>query len=268
MSQRGARNEAHLEDDTLFELAAGLCREDEESVALVHLEGCDLCQRRLRLFAADRERVRASPAWIVGSEQDSARGSRVGVTWIAAALAVVSIAGFWFAQRADSVSQVESNPSRDEYSLHLGDEFRVMRSVYALASGEVTQQVDLTREVLESYESGEHAKALALIEDSPWGSSSAAVQLIRASCLQKSGRLPEAMSVLGALEIETLPQPARRQARWLEYLVLTDLKRRAEAKSVLVGLIDEKGDESDLARAEWKRLYGSMPDSSVINPAQ
>jgi hypothetical protein len=110
---------------------------------------------------------------------------------------------------------------------------------------------------LEVYSSGDARAALAALESLEISTSadfeSSLRDLYLASALVLNQRPADALALLDALALPTLPEPWRRWGQWTQYVALRDAGRTAEAQALLGTLAGNTNDVGDRARAEMRR---------------
>ena len=225
-----------IDESTLIDLAHGLLPPSEQGEALAHIRACPECENRFRVIVADRERSRATGApravWPGGVEKRPGLRHSKGLRWVAAAAVVLTI-GVYALQR-NTV-----RPAPIPYWIPVEEEATVLRSSTGLQGEHVDSALDgyLKRNAATA------VRELRALEVSPDNATVASLRdLFLASALVNAGQYAEAIKVLDALSIDTLPTQWRRQARWVHYLALMELGRREEAGLLLEELVDEPGE--------------------------
>jgi hypothetical protein len=130
------------------------------------------------------------------------------------------------------------------------------RDVRGLASEEVFSDEELWAGI-SAYEAGDMGHALAYLRTTgARGVYGDVGNLYLASAQTLSGQYDRALSTLGRVETERLPQPWRDEARWILYVALYGAGEGEgeEAAQLLEELTDLEGEIGDLARAQSLRL--------------
>jgi hypothetical protein len=224
----------HLRDDTLVDLAARLLPSEETERALEHLKSCPACEERFRILAADRE-------WFVsvaagGGAVRASRG-RWGFAFAGAAAVLVAALLLWALQ--------EPVPVHDPW-LPIEKEQAVLRSSVGPGNGS-----DLLR-ALEAYRDRDVGEALRRLRQARVPEAYRPLcDLYLASALAVDHQDAQAAEVLLGLDVATLPQPWRRRAQWIRYVVWLRQGRGEEAAALLETL--SKGDNEIGRRARQER---------------
>ena len=214
---------AHLSDDRLIDLAAGLVAGDERRDLLAHLASCAPCEARFQATCAEaerarlpRERARIRPRW----------------AWAAAGLAAALLAAAVLIPllRAPAVSEPAA------YWLPVETESVDLRAAPA------DRDAAVFAEAAAAYRSRDAARVVALLRGRMIPESQDPLKLLYASALLKTGAHEEARATLDGLMIETLPQPFRDRAKWVLAGALRAGSREAEAEAVLRDLARRDGE--------------------------
>lgn len=226
----------HVSDDRLIDLARDLAPPEEREKALEHVGTCAACEERF--LAVCREAETLSLTGVPSLAASRPRRIRTFAAAAAVLLAVVSTGLFllrnrdredpdaWLPVEAERV-MLRSMPESDDNAPFLA-------AVEAYASHDARRVVELLgeRKIPKQYDF---------------------LRLLLASAYVREGRDDRALSVLRALEIETLPQPYRDRARWETYLALHRSGGEAEARTILADLASRPGEMSERARRELSR---------------
>ena len=140
-----------------------------------------------------------------------------------------------------------SRPGPDDgldYWLPLDSERLLLRS--APGPEETARFLD----AIEAYGRHDVARVIDRLGSQPIPQTYEPLKLVLASALIWDRRYEQAGSVLSALDIDTLPQPARDRARWMLYTVLRRTGREGDASAVARGLASAPGEFSERARAQ------------------
>jgi hypothetical protein len=219
---------AHLSEDALVDLVAGLDDDASRASRLRHLERCVPCERRLLVAWRDAERSRGQlPARLVsgwGWEAPVPARRRVVPAVVAAAVvAAVLIAIPWNRGSRTAVTL--------EAWLPVDSEPTVLRSVDP--SGDAVYG-----EALAAYARHDARRVVALLEGRPIPPAHEPMTLLLASALVIEGRPADARARLEAMDVPTLPQPARDRARWTLAAALLGEGRAREARGQLLRLAE------------------------------
>ncbi|HKQ62296.1 MAG TPA: hypothetical protein VJS92_13475 [Candidatus Polarisedimenticolaceae bacterium] len=240
------RTPGHVGDDRLLDLLHELLTPETAEATLAHLRECAECEERFRVLAAEREtlRTRPRPRLVDGRVQlaGAARGRRgllFGVLGTAAAalLALVLL---------PQLSRQATAPAR--YFLPVDEHETRARSRQLAEDG-----ADVLA-AIEAYRRHDVQRALAelLRARVPEGYRDLH-SLYLASCLELSGQPVEALGLLEALNVATLPQPWRRRAEWIEYRAWHARGDEARAAELLERLAAAPDEIGELARSERAR---------------
>jgi hypothetical protein len=239
----------HLPDGRLIDLESGLLDPASRARAMEHLRTCAACEARLREAHGDAERLALRPAPRLGmgsgttpSVARPARPPARPLLWAAAAAALLVAAAVpWVLRRGLD----------DGLDYWLPGDANVL-----LARSAVPLEDDaLYREAIAAYDRRDVAQVIALLDSRAIPPEYAPLNLLLASALEREGRHARARAVLERLDVETLPQPARDQARWILYVSLRRDGRDGEARQVALDLARGEG---TLARRARAALAGSQ----------
>jgi hypothetical protein len=215
---------AHCTDDRLFDLAHELLPASERHESTAHLARCSACEERFRALVADRERARATPL------EPAPRRSRA-VAVVSTTLAVAACVAF--------VLLLLPEPDRPQYWMPRETDVSGPRSAPGAAAHVAA---------FDAYDAHDADRSVELFEVDPPQERYA--RFVYASALLNAGRAADARRELDALRVASLPEPARRRARWMLYLAHRALGEDGAAEELLATLVDEPGDVGELARAE------------------
>ncbi len=247
----------HVDIDLFPELLHGLLSKEETEAILAHLSVCATCENLLREGAADLERLRASrslrctpdgdvvleecrtprreepaagemprgadlrrPAW-----RDLLRGLRwPRLAWALSLAGAVALCVVFLWPRHPGTP--ESVPL---YWIAPMGEGTLQRS---------TEQGALSpalAEALAAYDAHNLPRAIELLSQARAGDENGETfrKIYLGSALAMSGRYEEAVSVLGALPLESAPNPWGMEAHWTLYASLKASGREASADSLL-----------------------------------
>lgn len=252
----------HLDDDQLINLASGLLSGDEKDRCLSHLKGCPSCEKQFLSAVGQREDLRAggNPE-VVGDEvvikkrRSAGDGTNVEELGIAGKRrraplglvgAVALVAVVLFVLLIPKIQQSPSDPL--EYWLPMD------RAEALLRSDPLPDPESNFFLALEAYRDGDAKRALALFEQTTVPESYEPVRtLFLASCLALGERYADAELELEVLEIRTLPEPERRRAKWILYIVLRKQGKDTRADQLLEELGNARADIGVRVKEEKSR---------------
>lgn len=222
---------AHPSEDRLLDIAAGLVPKEAAAAELDHLYGCPPCEERFRALCRELERSRlARPA----------RKSRV---WIAAGLAAAAVI-----VAALLVPLVRAPAAPDPVAYWLP----VETDAVELRTGRADVEGTALAEAAEAYRRRDAARVVKLLLGKTIPESHDPLRLLYASALLKTGDAEASLRELDALKIDTLPQPYRDRAKWIEIGALRSSSRNDDARALARELAGRPGEFSEAAR----RLVG------------
>ena len=226
---------AHTTDDRMIDLAHGLLEPGEASACLAHLRRCGECEERFQAIAGEHARLVA--------EREPPVESRRAWIAVGASAAVLLVAAFLWR----GAPRPDADPA--PYWLSIAREETVQRAKTA-----ASLPGDLDR-ALAAYEGRDARLAVRLLEDArvPPGHEGLR-DLYLASALERTGETERAATVIERLVVDTLPEPWRTEARWVEYTIALRAGRTGRAAELLERLERVPGAIGDLARAERTRL--------------
>jgi len=229
-----AQPSPHATDDRLIDLAHGLLEPVESSACLAHLGRCAACEDRFRAIVGERARVAAEHALPLATSRRRVFAAAV----VAALLTTAVLLGI----------RRDAEPGRVAYWLPIEREEAVLRSEAESDSG-----AEIGRGLV-AYRSHDAALAVRLLAAARVPQDHEPLRdLYLASALELDGRLAEAARVLDRLNVDTLPEPWRTQARWVDYRVARGLGDDGRAAALLGRLESAPGEIGDLARRERER---------------
>jgi hypothetical protein len=224
---------AHATDDRLIDLAHGLLEPAERSACLAHVGKCSACEVRFRAIAGEHARLAAEVAPSISSH-----GTRYAVAASIAALLLVA-AALRFGRTTDAPAP---------YWLPIEREQAVLRS-----HGDGEAPAEFAR-ALEAYAQQDARRAARLLREANVPKEYLPLRdLYLASALELGGDAAEAQAVLDRLHIDTLPEPWRTQARWVDYTSARDQDQDDRAAALLETLARASGEIGELARRERER---------------
>lgn len=228
---------AHPGEDALIDLAHGLVVGHAARPLLVHLATCADCERLFREISGRRERLLAEGAPTPGRSNPSMERRRVWPWLAAAAMLAVAVAAPLLVDRKHPVLIDALLPAEGETTL--------------MRSGDHVAGLDSFIEALEVYRARDPRLAARLFReaDVPEGYDGLR-RLYLASALLLVGEPDESLAVLETLNVDTLPQPWRDEARWVAYLGLRERGDAEAARPRLEQLADSPGEIGDRARRE------------------
>lgn len=239
----------HLDEDRMIDMVNGIASKGDLDAAVRHLRECATCENLFQTMLREHEAARSQTARVL----NKLGGSRVtrrpprrlqlqrASAVVAAVLVVAAAAWILHGQhgRHDTVN---------------GYWFPVDPSAIVLRDSRDDAMRDLSRR-LEPYRRHDANEAVARLQAAPPSDDETVSSLERfylASALVNAGRPADALPVLDALHIETLPAGWRQQARWIQYLALRDTGRTTEADAALDQLVNDPGEMGAVARKEKK----------------
>ena len=220
---------AHLSEDRLIDLAAGLVAGDERRELLAHVASCAACEARFRATCADAERARlprdaarVRPRWAWAAAGLAAALLAVAVLVpLLRAPAATGPAAYWLPVEAEAIDLRAAPTDRDA-------------ALFAAAAA--------------AYRAHDPERVVALLRGRAIPESQDPLKLLYASALVKTGAHEEARATLDELQIETLPQPFRDRAKWLMVAALRAGSHDAEADALVRDLAGRDGEFADAAR--------------------
>lgn len=250
----GQPSSEHVHEDWLINLLNGLLTSDAEQIGLSHLSSCQRCEERFQQLARERERLVAAPKphftagrLVLDSPRTKAR-RRPSRIWFGSVAAAAALALLFFGPALWQPRQEVL-----EYWLPVDQPEALLRS------SPPSEQAGEFLAALEAYRARDARKALELLQNARVEKDEVALRdLYLASALVLIERYTEADSVLQRLEIRTLPQPWRRQARWVQYIAFRKSAQSDRAAEILESLVDEPGDIGERARREKSRLQSLL----------
>ena len=225
---------SHLTEGRLIDLEAGLLDEAARAETLAHLRSCAGCEARLREAHGDAERLTLRPP--PRQAPAGAARTRHRLVWGAVAATVVL---------AIALSTLLRRAPADGLDYWLPAEADLLLT----RSGAPLEDDAPFREAVAAYDRREVRKVIALLDEREIPPEYAPLNLLLASALEWEGHHARARAVLERFDVDTLPQPARDQARFILFAALTREGRAEEARQVAVELARGTGDLADRARA-------------------
>ena len=220
---------AHLSDDRLIDLAAGLVAADERRELLAHVASCAPCEARFRATCAEAERARLP--------REAAR-IRPRWTWAAAGIAAALLATAFLIP----LLRAPASPEPAAYWLPVEAEAVDLRAAPA------DRDAALFAEAAAAYRAHDAARVVALLRGRTIPESQDPLKLLYASALVKTGAHEEARATLEDLQIDTLPQPFRDRAKWLMVGALRAGSHDADAAPLIRDLAGREGEFAGAAR--------------------
>jgi len=218
----------HVGDETLLDLVHGFLEGGTRRSVLEHVRSCPACAARFRETVQARERARIAAAPVA-----PASGTRMVLTWTAAAAAVLAVVSFLALWRRGPEIPADWLPTATTEVF--------LRDVTACSDqGEALRAV-------EAYRAHDAAAVVALLDGRELPAACDPVKLLLASALVHQGRAASALEVLDDLTVQTLPQPARDRALWTQAAALDQVRRRRDADGVLRDLAARPGHYRDRA---------------------
>ena len=240
---------SHLSEDACLDLAYGLLPAERRERALAHLRRCAACEDRVRLHAAERERLRIAGVPAAGAEaarapvrlRDAGTAWRAWLPYAGAGLAAAAALLVVFVIRA---------PERPIPAGWLPPASDLMR----IRGSGPTAEPELVAG-LAAYARHDLPTAIAHLRtpvDDPRDDNFRKVYL--GCALAASGSFREAADVLGQTVgfIDFIPDPWSGEARWSLYIALRGSGRRASADSLRRVLAAEPGLIGDRARGSGR----------------
>jgi hypothetical protein len=234
----------HLSDGRLIDLEAGLLDPDVRAQVLEHLRACAACEARLQDTHAAAERLTLRPVprpEAASGRPDLSSQSRRRPRRIRPAVAVAMAAAILLVV---AVPIVLRRPPADRLDVWLPVDENLLLTRSAASSEDSS-----FREAIAAYESRDSRRVVALLENRPIPPDRAPLQLLLGSALETEGRHARARAVIEALDVDTLPQPARDQARWVLFVSLRREGREPEARRLARELARGNSDFAGRARA-------------------
>ncbi len=220
----------HLPDEALVDVVHGLVPHDERSRWLAHIKACPECERRFLETWRDREIGRLCPppsvvnqrrAWVFGP--------------LAVAAAVILLLAFLLPPGTDPL---------------LTPDWLALDATESFARGPGSCDHDVpVEEAVAAYRSRDAARVVRLLSGHELQTGCDPLRLVLASALLHAGDAAGALRVLDALDVESLPQPARDRGRWIRALALDRLGRRQETMEALEQLASGSGEFREKASA-------------------
>ena len=220
---------AHVSEDRLIDLAAGLLPLNVSAPLLEHVRGCAECEAAFRGVCAEWERSRLRPAATVASR----RWLRPAVAIAAAVLGIAILIPFL---------TTKTTPEPMAYWLPV-------EGAVDLRAAPHDTGADVFATATEAYKKRDAEKVVALLRDRPLTESQDVLRLLLASALLKTGAAEESLEALDALRIPTLPQPYRDRAKWVRIGALRAASREPEALDVARDLASHEGEFQAAARS-------------------
>ncbi|HEX4823595.1 MAG TPA: hypothetical protein VFV19_04755 [Candidatus Polarisedimenticolaceae bacterium] len=214
----------HLSEDRLLDLAAGLVERSLAEPLLAHVRSCGACESRFRDICGELERSNLAPP--VGL-----RRARVRVAIGLAAAALIGIVLF-------PLLRVAKAPGPAEYWLP------VENDTVALRAGRPLGDDAVFAEAAEAYARHDAARVIGLLRDRTIPETQDPLKLLYASAALHRGDAPGALATLEALEVDSLPQPYRDRAKWIELGALLALSRGDDARRLAAELAARPGEFS------------------------
>ena len=218
---------AHVSGDHLIDLARGLVDRDRRAADLAHLRACEACERRFRDVCRESEILDLERT--VGARAEP-RPRRWRVAWVVSAAAAAALAFV-------AVFQLTGGGPTDhlDYRLPVQAEPLILRSLPDRAD-----TASLLAAV-EAYGRDDFRRVTQLLDGRELHDELDFLNLFHASALVWTGRDADAETVLGRLNIETLPLPYRDRARRILYVALRRGGKNAEADRIVRELAEEEG---------------------------
>jgi len=220
---------AHVSEDRLIDLAAGLLSGPESEPALAHLRACPACEETFRGVCRDleRTRLRAAPS--------RRRVALIGTVaaLAAAVLAAAVVVPLWRSSRA-------VDPRA--YWIPIETEPVDLRAAPPAADDALFVQAT------EAYRRHDARKVVELLAGRAIPEAQDPVRLLYASALLKTGDAAGTLQALEPLRIPSLPQPYRDRAKWVQLGALHALSRDDEATALAAELAARSGEFADAAR--------------------
>jgi hypothetical protein len=219
----------HLSEDGLVDLVAGLDDDTTRAARLRHLERCVPCERRLLLAWRDAERSRgqATPNRLVagwGWEAPLPQRRRLVPAVVAAAVVAVVLLSVPLMRGRRAGASIDAwLPVDSEQTL--------------LRSAEIDGD-EVYAEAVAAYAHRDARRVIALLSGRTIPPSREPMKLLLASALVMDGRAAEARSLIEAMDVPTLPQPARDRARFTLAAALAGEGKPREAEAQLHRLQD------------------------------
>jgi hypothetical protein len=220
---------AHVSEDRLIDLAAGLLPLNVSAPLLEHVRGCAECEDVFRRVCAEWERSRLRPAEAVASR----RWFRPAVAIAAAVLGIAILIPFL---------RTKSVPDPRDYWVPIEE------GTVDLRSAPQDENAAVFAEATEAYRRHDAEKVIELLDRRTIPASRDLLKIFLASALLKSGSAQASLDVLDALRINTLPQPYRDRAKWVRVGALRAAGRDTDATNLLGELAAYDGEFRDAAR--------------------
>lgn len=216
----------HPPDEALVDLVHGSASAEERSSIVEHLRGCRDCEQRFVEAWRDREIARATaPA------SAAIPGSRRARTLVIAAIAAtIFLAALLIPVRRPAL---------------LAPDWLSFDATDSLARGD--GPCALAPEAVRAYRAHDAARVVLLLGGKDLPAACDPLRLLLASALLHVDEPARALQVLEALDVESIPQPARDRGRWVRALALDRLERRDESLEVLRNLAARPGEFQERA---------------------
>jgi len=225
----------HLADEALLEVVHGVATPEEREAGLQHIKACADCEKRFLEAWRDRETGRLGPPPRAGGR----RLTRVVVPLTAVAAALLAFAVLIPHSTAPLLTPDWLPPNTTE----------------SLARGEGTcADAVPVAEVMAAYRSHDAVRVVELLDGRDLPASCDPLRLVLASALLHADHPADTLRVLDALQVESLPQPARDRGRWMRALALDRVGRRRETIAILEKLAQGPGEFAGKASAALARL--------------
>jgi hypothetical protein len=223
----------HVSEDRLIDLSRGLLPPDERARTLAHVSACAACEEKFREIcgAAAKLAVAESLPTLTARRR---RVVRISIAATAATL-LIAVLGAWVLRRNPAPSDAEAwLPVESE------------RVMFRTLPG--SDENALFLQAVEAYSAHDARRVVELLGDRRIPPEYDFLRLLLASAYVRESSYERALTVLDALDIDSLPQPYRDRARWERYLALNRSAKAEEALSVLSELASRPGEFQARAR--------------------
>ncbi len=217
----------HLADESLFDVVHGYVEDERRRAVLQHLRRCPSCERRFREVVRDRERARIQAQPLPSPRS---RALVVGASAAAAAILLVTAGILMLSQRSPGIPIDWLPTASTEVFLR-----------------DATPCADQGSAAVAAYRAHDAARVVSLLHGRELPAKCDPMKLLLASALVHRGDPAAALQVLDALDVESLPQPARDRGRWTQAAALDRLERHGAADDILRDLASRSGEYRDRA---------------------